>query len=52
MTNAGVQQSKKKIGRTTYVVTSQFKKEGGTATDKIRCLLNTSTKVRGSCRKS
>lgn len=42
----------KKIGGTTYVVTSHFKSQGSTAVDKIRSLLNTNAKPRGSCHKS
>lgn len=42
----------KKIGGTTYVVTSHFKNQGSTAVDKIKSLLNTNIKPRGSCHKS
>lgn len=53
MTNAETIQVKRrterKIGGTTYVVTSHFQRQGATAVDKIRCLLNSNMKVRGSC---
>lgn len=44
--------TEKKIGGTTYVVTSHFRKEGSTAVDRIRSLLSTDISHRGSCRKS
>ena len=36
---------KKKIGSTTYIVTSHFQDKGSTAVDKIRCLLDANTKA-------
>ena len=48
MADAAVQQPKKierRIGNTTYIVTSHFQNKGSTAVDKIRCLLDTNTKV-------
>ena len=49
------QQPKKKerkIGRTTYIVTSHFQDKGGTAVDKIRSLIDTNTKGNRACRNS
>lgn len=45
------QVTNRKIGNTTYVVTSHFQRQGATAVDKIRFLLNSGMKVRGSCHK-
>lgn len=49
MADAIVQQqlkrTEKKIGSTTYIVTSHFQDKGSTAVDKIRCLLDTNTKA-------
>ena len=42
----------KKIGRTTYIVTSHFQDEGRTAVDKIRCLIDTNTIGNRECRNS
>lgn len=39
------------IGVTTYVVTAHFQQQGTTAIDKIRSLLITNAKPRGSCHK-
>ncbi len=56
MADAGVQQpprkTEKKIGSTVYVVTSHFQDQGSTAVDKIRCLIDVSTKQKKLCRKS
>ena len=41
----------RKIGRTTYIVTSHFQEKGSTAVDKIRCLLDTNTKQNTICQK-
>lgn len=49
MADATVQKNpekfEKKIGGTTYIVTSHFQDKGSTAVDKIRCLLDTNTKA-------
>ena len=56
MADARVQQPPKKIerkiGSTTYIVTSHFQDQGSTAVDKIRCLIDVSTKEKRPCRKS
>ncbi len=48
MADAGVQQPpkkrKRKIGSTTYIVTSHFQDQGSTAVEKIRCLIDMNTK--------
>lgn len=53
MTDATARQNsestEKKIGRTTYIVTSHFQDKGSTAVDKIRCLLDTNTKTGRMC---
>lgn len=55
MADAKVQQPptkiERKIGSTTYIVTSHFQEKGSTAVDKIRCLLDTNTKADNNCRK-
>lgn len=55
MADAKVQQPPVKIertiGSTSYIVTSHFQKEGSTAVDKIRCLLDTTTKGNYTCQK-
>ena len=54
MADASTQQQPKererKIGSTTYIVTSHFQDNGGTAVDKIRCLIDTNTKENKTCR--
>lgn len=48
MADATVQQPEKierRIGNTTYIVTSHFQDKGSTAVDKIRSLLDTNTKT-------
>jgi len=56
MADAKVQQPsakiERRIGSTTYIVTSHFQEKGGTAVDKIRCLLDTNTKAKNPCKKS
>ena len=56
MADAKVQQpprkTEKRIGRTVYIVTSHFQDKGSTAVDKIRCLIDVSTKEKKLCRKS
>lgn len=42
----------RKLGSTTYIVTSQFQEKGSTAVDKIRCLLDINTKANCSRQKS
>ncbi len=37
---------KRRIGSTTYIVTSHFQKDGNTAKDKIRCLIDMNTQVK------
>ncbi len=48
MADAGVQQPpkkiEKKIGSTTYIVTSHFQEQGSTAVDKLRCLIDVNSK--------
>ena len=39
------ERTEKRIGSTTYIVTSHFQDKGSTAVDKIRCLLDTNTKA-------
>lgn len=36
--------TEKRLGRTTYIVTSHFQDQGSTAVDKIRCLIGTNSK--------
>ena len=43
---------KKKIGSTTYIVTSHFQKQGSTAMDKVFCLIDVSTKEENTGRKN
>ena len=43
---------KKKIGSTTYIVTSHFQKQGSTAMDKVCCLIDVSTKEENASRKT
>lgn len=54
MADASTQQQPKKreriIGTTAYIVTSHFQDKGGTAVDKIRCLIDTNTKGNRECR--
>ena len=56
MADAKVQQPpvkiERRIGSTTYIVTSHFQEKGSTAVDKIRCLLDTNTKINNPCQKS
>ncbi len=56
MADAKVQQPpvkiERRIGSTTYIVTSHFQENGSTAVDKIRCLLDTNTKANNSRQKS
>ena len=56
MADASTQQQPKrrerKIGGTTYIVTSHFQDKGSTAVDKIRCLIDTNTKGNKKCRNS
>ena len=53
MADAGTQQQPKKrerkIGNTTYIITSHFQDKGSTAVDKIRCLIDTNTKGNRVC---
>lgn len=42
----------RKIGSTTYIVTSHFQEKGSTAVDIIRCLLDTNTKQNPNCQKN
>ena len=44
--------TKRRIGSTTYIVTSHFQKEGSTANDKIRCLIDMNTKLKGSTKRA
>lgn len=49
------QQPKKrerKIGSTTYIITSHFQDKGSTAVDKIYSLIDTNTKGNRACRNS
>lgn len=51
MAGAQMQQPTKKektIGKTTYIVTSYFQKQGSTAVDKIRSLIDTAAKGKNS----
>lgn len=41
----------RKIGSTTYIVTSQFRDEGSTAKDKVQRLINLNTKADSLLRK-
>ena len=56
MADARVQQPPKKIerkiGSTTYIVTSHFQDLGSTAVDKVQCLIDVNTKEKKVCRKS
>ncbi len=44
--------TERKIGRTTYIVTSHFQENGSTAVDKIRCLIDIDTKENNTRQKS
>lgn len=43
---------KRRIGSTTYIVTSHFQKEGSTAKDKIRCLIDMNTRPKNFAKKA
>lgn len=45
-------ETERRIGSTTYIVTSYFQEQGSTAVDRIRGLINKETKGKEPCRKN